>query len=141
MTTPAPTTIDHSALTKKSVLVVDDEGSIRFFLKKFLSSLGVREIAEASNGQEALTYVQAHPKVNLVLLDLKMPVMDGVSVLKEIRAVAPEAAVVVVTGYPYYQGADHLFAEGAFEFVVKPVDIDYLEQIVRVSLLVKQNPA
>ena len=88
-TAPSTTTQPANELIHKSVLVVDDEGSIRFFLKKFLASLGVREIAEASNGQEALDYVRAHPQVNLVLLDLKMPVVDGVTVLKEIRSVAP----------------------------------------------------
>ncbi|MBI4355261.1 MAG: response regulator, partial [Candidatus Omnitrophica bacterium] len=81
----------------------------------------------------------AHPHVYLMLMYLMMAVMDGVSVLKDVRELAPETAVVVVTGYPYYQGADGLFSDGAFEFVVKPVDIDYLEQIVRVSLLVKHQ--
>lgn len=119
----------------KKVLVVDDEAPVRTTLTKFLRSIGVEEILEAANGEEAVRLVRGAPDIRLILLDLKMPVMDGVQALEQIRAIAPEVKIVLLTGYPFYAEADAVVQKWALsDFLVKPVDLDYLERLVSTVL-------
>ena len=121
--------------TDLKVMVVDDEDPVRKTLTRFLRSLGLQNILEASNGQEAIALAEANPDIQLILLDLKMPVQDGIQALTEIRPVLPKAKIVILTGYPFYGDADMLVQQGkVVDFIVKPVDLDYLENILRTLL-------
>ncbi len=80
-----------------SALIVDDEAHVRKFLKLVLGELGIAEIWEAANGEEALELVARH-EPELMLLDLNMPVMDGMTVLRKVSRDYPEIPVVIVTG-------------------------------------------
>ena len=118
--------------TDVKVMVVDDEEPVRRTLTRFLRSLGIQNIIEGSNGQEAITMAESNPDIQLVLLDLKMPIVDGIQALTEIRPTLPKAKIVVLTGYPFYGDADLLVQQGkVVDFLVKPVDLDYLENILR----------
>ena len=120
---------------KKKVLIADDEPAVRTTLRKFLQSLGVEEILEASNGEEAVQAVRDTPDLQLVLLDLKMPGMDGLQALEQIRGLSAHIKVAVLTGYPFYGEADQLVQKwGISDFIVKPVDLDYLERLVSAVL-------
>jgi len=122
-------------MPKQTVLLVDDEAPVRATLSKFLKSIGVQEILEASNGEEAVQTVKARPDLKLILLDLKMPVKDGLKTLEEIRGILPQVKVVMLTGYPFYGEADQAVQKwGVVDFIVKPVDLDYLERIVSAVL-------
>jgi YesN/AraC family two-component response regulator len=122
-------------MARQMVLIVDDEGSIRATLVKFLKSIGVQEILEAANGQEALEKVGANPQIKLIIMDLKMPVMDGLQTLEKIRAVNAQVKVAILTGYPFYEQADQAVKKlGTIDFITKPVDLDYLERIVSLAL-------
>lgn len=122
-------------MLRQAVLIVDDEPTLRTMLSKFLKSIGVDEILEAANGDEAVERVRAAPHLKLVLLDLKMPVKDGLKALEEIRGIRPELKVVVLTGYPFYGEADQAVQKwGVADFISKPVDLDYLEKIVSAIL-------
>lgn len=122
-------------MARAAVLVADDEAPIRATITRLLRLLGVEEILEATNGQEAVDQVKATPDVKLVLMDLKMPVKDGLRALAEMKTFKPELRVVILTGYPFYEQADQAVQQwGAFDFLVKPVDLDYLERIVTVAL-------
>jgi len=118
-------------MAKRIVLVVDDEAPVRATLTKFLKSLGVTDILEAANGQEALEAVKATPNLTLILLDLKMPVKDGLKTLQEIRAINEQVKVAILTGYPFYGEADQVVTKlKVLDFITKPVDLDYLERVV-----------
>lgn len=118
-----------------AVLVADDEAPIRTMISRFLRLLGVEQVVEAANGQEAVDQVKATPQVRLVFMDLKMPVKDGLQALAELKAFNPQLKVVILTGYPFYEQADQAVQRwGAFDFLVKPVDLEYLERIVTVAL-------
>ena len=122
-------------MARQAVLIVDDETSIRATLVKFLKSLGVEEILEAANGQEALQKLGANPQVQLIIMDLKMPVMDGLKALEQIRAVNSGVKIAILTGYPFYGEADQMVKKfGTIDFITKPVDLDYLERIISVAL-------
>lgn len=122
-------------MAKQAVLIVDDEAPIRATLSKFLRSLGVEEILEAISGEDAVQKVKTAPHLKLILMDLKMPAKDGLKALEEIREILPDVKIAILTGYPFYGEADQAVKKyGVLDFIVKPVDLDYLERIVSVAL-------
>jgi CheY-like chemotaxis protein len=107
-----------------SVLVVDDDEAVREVLCEFLERLGYRA-AEAADAAVALRMiVESAPDV--VLLDIDMPGLTGTAALPSIRAVAPNATVIMVSGTADPELAKRALTLGAFDFVVKPVDWSYL---------------
>jgi DNA-binding NtrC family response regulator len=107
---------------KPKVLVVDDEEIVRRSYTRLLNQ--ARCSAEAaSNGTEALRALTRQP-FDVVLLDLRMPGADGLSVLKSIRSQSPEAEVIVITGYPTIETAKEAVRLGAYEYLAKPVEPD-----------------
>lgn len=122
-------------MAKQTVLIVDDEAPVRLTLAKFLKSIGVQEVLEAVNGEEAVQTARARPDLRFILLDLKMPVKDGLKTLEEIRGILPQVKIAILTGYPFYGEADQAVQKwGAMDFIVKPVDLDYLGKIVSAVL-------
>lgn len=107
---------------RKNVLVVDDEEVVRV---SYLRSLvGVLCNVEAvRNGNEALRAMEEHP-FDVVMLDLRMPGMDGMSVLKTIKEKWPESEVVIITGYPSVETAKEAVRLGAYDYLAKPVGPD-----------------
>ena len=102
-------------------LVVDDSSTMRMILREFLKKLGF-EVAEAGNGQEALDCLKGTAKVDLVLVDWNMPVMDGVSFVRAVRAdpsYADLPLMMVTTNAELSQVATALEA-GANEYIMKP---------------------
>jgi DNA-binding response OmpR family regulator len=117
------------------ILVVDDHEDIRLLLRLELSADG-HHIVEAENGEEALAAIAAGP-VDLVLLDIMMPVMDGWEVLRRLSG-EPRPPIVVVTGM---SSAEHrhvvdLLELGALDVVPKPFEPDWLLRLVDAILLV-----
>ena len=107
------------------VLVVDDEAVVRNGICRALSEKGMGAIPAAS-GREALGYLQTQA-VDLVLLDIRMPDMDGMSVLKQIRATYPDTDVIMITGYPTIDSAVRCTKLGALDYLAKPFRLDDLE--------------
>ena len=104
-----------------TVLVVDDEQLIRWSLAERLRAEG-HEVLEAGTGAEALE--RARDGVDLVLLDYKLPDIDGVTVLRRIKQLDPDALVILLTAYASVDTAVEAMKEGAFHFANKPFDID-----------------
>lgn len=111
------------------VLVVDDEKNIRDGSERTLNSIGF-QVFKASNGSEALEILSQN-KISIVLLDLKMPGMDGMEVLARIRKIDPEILVIVITGYATVQTAIEAMKLGAYDFIPKPFEPDQLRIVVR----------
>ncbi|MBA4394721.1 MAG: hypothetical protein C0407_14315, partial [Desulfobacca sp.] len=110
------------------VLIVDDERDIRDASERILSRLGF-QIATAKRGEEALqVFKEAHPAI--VLLDLKMPGMDGMEVLKHLREWDPSIMVIVITGYATVETAIEAMKQGAYDFISKPFEPDQLRIVV-----------
>ncbi len=109
---------------KDTILLVDDEEDIRDVLSIALSALGYNPIS-ASNGTEALRiFREQTPRI--VLTDIKMPGMDGISLLKKIKHENPETEVIMITGHGDMALAIESFKDAAADFITKPVDIDAL---------------
>lgn len=106
------------------ILVVDDEKIIRERMKSLLELEGY-EVLIAENGSEGLTlFEQGKPQVAIV--DIKMPGMDGIEVLKQIKTKDPYTEVFIVTGHGGIETAVLALREGAFDYVTKPIEFDEL---------------
>ena len=114
---------------KPLILVADDEADIRSSLRMILEYEGF-ELAEASSGPEAIQRVEAlHP--DAALLDIKMPRMDGLEALAELRRREPELPVVMISGHGTIQTAVEATRLGAFDFMEKPLERDRVLLVLR----------
>jgi len=105
-------------------LLVDDEEELVETIAERLELRGI--VAETvTNGEEALQRVLEKP-FDVVLLDVKMPGLGGMEVLKLIRMQRPNTQVILITGHASVENGDRRLLEGAFDFIVKPVDIEVL---------------
>ena len=106
------------------VLLVDDE---KDYLEVLIRRLSKREVnvAGVSSGEEALEYVQVRP-IDVAVLDVKMPGMDGIEVLREIKKLNPLIEVIMLTGHASLEVALEGMRSGAFDYLMKPAEIDEL---------------
>ena len=101
-----------------SIMLVDDEAHIRKFISLLLRHLGVTRIYEASNGSEAIElYKKESP--DLILLDVNMPVMDGIETLRALKGLNPDCVVVMLTSLANRQTIDEAVALGAANYIRK----------------------
>jgi two-component system phosphate regulon sensor histidine kinase PhoR len=117
---------------KDTILVVDDEEVLRQGCSRVLNSEGFRVIT-AANGREALGQLAAEP-VNVILCDLKMPMMGALEVLEEAGVRYPEIPVIIMTGLGTVADAVECMKKGAYDFITKPFGIDHLILVVRRAL-------
>jgi signal transduction histidine kinase/FixJ family two-component response regulator len=110
------------------ILLVDDEEDIRDVLAIALTDLGYR-VTMAENGQEAIKAFETHP-FSMVLTDIKMPVMDGIELLKKIKQLSPGTEIIMITGHGDMDLAIESFRNQAVEFITKPVDVNTLETAI-----------
>ena len=109
----------------KKVLVVDDEDDVRLFLQDFLAEREWR-VDNAENGQEAFEKVKKwNPDV--VLLDVMMPIMDGLQCLEKIRQYNPKIVVIMITAFKDDARIMRAKKLGAYNYIVKPFSLGYLE--------------
>jgi DNA-binding NtrC family response regulator len=101
------------------ILVVDDDEVVRRSYRRSLQGLS-RNVEAASDGEEALQTMEQNP-FDVVLLDIRMPGQDGLSVLRTIKQKWPESEVVIITGYPSIDSAKEAVQLGAYDYVAKPV--------------------
>ena len=115
----------------KTLLLVDDSRAVRLLGRRIVQPLGF-EILEAEDGQKALETVQAHPEIDVVLLDWNMPIMDGLSFLKALRANSGlrQPKVVMCTTENDMARIVEAMQSGANEYVMKP----FTEDIIREKL-------
>jgi len=107
---------------RANILIVDDEEVVR--LSHLRSLAGTDCYAKAAeDGHEALRVMEQHP-FDVILLDLRMPDLDGLDVLKTIKDRWPESEVVIITGYPSINSAKEAVRLGAFNYLEKPLGPD-----------------
>jgi len=108
-----------------NVLLVDDEVS---FIETFSERLELRdfEISKAFSGEEALQVLSENETIEVVILDVKMPGMDGIETLAEIKRKKPLVEVMMLSGHADVESAIEGMKHGAFDYLMKPVDMDQI---------------
>lgn len=119
------------------VLVVDDEPDIAvIFRQKFRRRIAAGEFdfAFAENGKQALEVLQADPEISLVFTDIRMPSMDGLTFLRELKALERQVMLpLVVSAYDDMPNIREAMRQGAWDFVTKPIDLDDLERVLNAA--------
>ncbi len=121
---------------KASLLVVDDEKGIRDIFSRILTEEGY-QVETAEDGYQAMRAFKKRP-FDLVLADIKMPGMDGIKLLEEIKKINSETEVLIITGYSSVESAAQAVGLGASAYILKPTDINNLSLDIE-SALIKQR--
>ncbi|HEX7330146.1 MAG TPA: response regulator [Pyrinomonadaceae bacterium] len=112
----------------RTIMIVEDYDDTRLLLKQVLEELGYG-VLEASNGQEAVDIAdREHP--DLILMDLDLPILDGIAATQRIRQQSHMVPIVAVTAYPMSYSRVKAFAKGCNEYMSKPIDISELANLV-----------
>ena len=114
------------------ILIVDDEEVICSILARRLTREGYACVT-ANSGREALQYFYKHP-FSLIISDIKMPEMDGLTLLKRVKATNPKMMVIMVTAFPEIDLAVEAVHLGAYDFIIKPADLDLVTLSVKKAL-------
>jgi len=124
-----PTVLDTTS--KRFVLIAEDEDLNYLFLKKILLKMNPNlEIFRAENGVLAVEICKSNPKIELIFMDVKMPLMSGIEATAKIREFAPDLPIVIQTAYTTAENEKLAFQSGCNDLITKPIDIVYLEQLV-----------
>ena len=116
-------------MTDVNILLVDDEKPFVATMTKRLEHRGAH-VHQAYDGQTALEALGRHAQIEVVILDVKMPGMDGITVLQEIKQRHPLVEVVMLTGHATVESAIEGMKLGANDYLMKPCDMDHLMQKV-----------
>lgn len=116
----------------ESILIVDDEKNSREGLGKFLESQGY-DIHLAQSAKEALDILKKDSP-NLIISDIRMPEMDGITLLHKVKELDPKASVILLTAYGSVENAVQAMKAGAFHYLTKPVNLEELEFAVKKAL-------
>ncbi len=121
-----------------NVLLVDDEVS---FIETFSERLELRdfEISKAFSGEEALQVLAENENIEVVILDVKMPGMDGIETLIEIKRKRPLVEVMMLCGHADVESAIEGMKHGAFDYLMKPVDMDQIITKVNEAAMKKRQ--
>ncbi|MFH1336647.1 MAG: response regulator [Candidatus Zixiibacteriota bacterium] len=117
---------------KRAIMVVDDEEEICDLLQDFLTREGY-QVYTATNGMEAISSAEQN-ELDLALLDLKMPGMDGMEVFRKLKEVREDMGVIILTGYGTLGTAKEAMRLGARDYLTKPFDLGLVKNIIKEAL-------
>lgn len=119
-------------VSEGQILIVDDEGSLREFLSIALQRVGYN-VGQAGTGEEALRILEG-TAYDLALVDLRMPGIDGLTVLRKAKALDPSLVVVMMTAYSTAETAVEAMKQGAFDYLIKPFKVEELKLVLQRAL-------
>jgi CheY-like chemotaxis protein len=118
----------------KTILIVEDEEVSRFLLEKALKKSRAN-LFFVKNGLEAVEMVRENSEIDLVLMDIRLPRMDGIEATAKIKELYPEMPVVIQTAYAMHSAQDEALESGCDDFITKPIKMETLMAILRKHLL------
>ena len=124
----------QAPIAEQKILVVDDDDVSYFLVHEILSAFPF-QITRACNGIEAMEYFKNEKNpFDLIIMDIRMPQMNGYEATRRIKEVNPHVPVIALTAYAHYQGKVECFTAGCDEFIAKPFDIGFLLNTIQKHL-------
>jgi len=114
----------------KTILLVEDDEISLEFLKELFEPYKVK-IIEVLNGREAIDACKNNPEIDLVLMDVQLPVMNGKDAMKEIRKIRPDMPVIAQTAFAMSGDRERYLREGFSNYISKPINVQELIQIIK----------
>ncbi len=124
-----------SSQTTARILIIEDEPDAGEILSKILTEQGFT-VEVATSGEEGLKQIQKD-SIDLVLLDMVLPKMDGIEVLRQIKSLRPKTIVIMMTGYETVKSAVEAMRTGAYDYLTKPLAVDRMAQSIQQALQVR----
>ncbi len=118
----------------KTILIVEDEEAIQFFFEKALKKTQANCFF-VKNAEEAIELIQENSEIDLVLMDIRLPLMDGIEATRQIKQIIPEMTVVIQTASALPSVKDDAIDCGCDEFITKPIKIETLLSILKKHLI------
>ena len=112
--------MENEFLKGRKILIVEDDLSSRLYLNKILEKAGVI-ILNAGDGQEAIDVALNNPDIDIILMDIQLPVMDGYSALSKIREVKKDMVIIAQTAYGLLGDKEKILDSGFNDYVIKPI--------------------
>ncbi len=116
-------------MAQRTILVADDDASIRSLLKQLLADEGY-SVAEAATGSEVVEQVKGTTP-DLVIMDVRMPELDGIEALQKVKSLSPQTAVLIMTAFGTSNAAIKAMELGAFDYITKPFELDKISHTVK----------
>ncbi|MBU1999123.1 MAG: response regulator [Candidatus Omnitrophica bacterium] len=126
---------DELAKFNKKILIVDDDKAVRDFLRIFLEKKGFLNITQAASAEQALITLAQESDIKLVLLDIMLPDANGLDLLPKIFGIIKDIGIIMITGYPDEERAKKALKLGAYDYIIKPFDLAYLELSLNTKLI------
>jgi CheY-like chemotaxis protein len=124
-------TMENEFLRGKKILIVEDDLSSRLYLNKILEKAGV-VILNAGDGQEAVSVVLNNPDIDIILMDIQLPVLDGYAALSKIREARKDIIVIAQTAYGLLGDKEKILNSGFDDYVIKPIlSQNLIEKLVK----------
>jgi len=118
---------------KGKILIVDDDPAVSNFLERFLTKKSY-QVSTAKNGAEAIEITKKESP-QLILLDIRLPEINGIEVLKEIKKINPAIGVIIITAVQEEEIAQEAMKLGADDYICKPFDLEYLENSILAKIV------
>jgi CheY-like chemotaxis protein len=112
--------MENEYLRTKKILIVEDDVSSRLYLNKILEKTGAT-LLNACDGKEAIDMAKADPGIDIILLDIQLPVIDGYGAAKKIREFRNDVIIIAQTAYSLLGDREKIIASGFDDYIVKPI--------------------
>lgn len=112
--------MENEYLKTKKILIVEDDVSSRLYLNKILEKTGA-SLLNASDGKEAIEAVESDPGIDVILMDIQLPVIDGYGAAKKIREIRNDVIIIAQTAYSLLGDKEKIIASGFDDYIVKPI--------------------
>ncbi len=122
-------------MERANILIIDDEETTCRIFSKILQEEGYT-VYTALDGIEGLKIAKENP-IDVIFLDIKMPKMDGIKILKMIKKSDAGIVIIILTGYGTIELAKKAMGLGAFDFITKPFDLNFVKSIIKEALLLR----
>jgi CheY-like chemotaxis protein len=117
-------------MKKNTILIAEDDDVSFIYFSESLSLNGIK-VLRAHNGKDALDQIKDHPEIKLVLMDIKMPVMNGLEAIREIKKIRSDLPVIVESAYAMSEDKEEALEAGCDGYLSKPIRQDELYAVIR----------